>query len=182
MNFLWAPSVYGMLWSLLAFIWTQVARRTKRDLREPDSWASPGAWWGRLFSLTKDVRSDGWGKSCWSEFKSASMSCRAAHFWLVEEASFSSSVAWSSCWWREEGSSAGVGSCNTTVVYSDRNTGGQMSERCTNRENYVHTWDESDIGDFFGDLFTLKVLLRKNINSDSSGSRITRRLLCETLY
>lgn len=58
----------------------------------------------------------------------------------------------------------------------------KCQERCTDTENCVHTWDESDIGDFFGDLFTLKVLLRKNINSDSSGSRITRRLLCKTLY
>lgn len=86
----------------------------KRDQKESDhSDASPWVWWGRLFALTKDVRSHGWGKSCWSELTSASMSCRAAHLWLVEEASFSSSVAWSSCWWREVGSSAGIGSCNT---------------------------------------------------------------------
>lgn len=73
-----------------------------------DSWASPGAGGERLFSLTKDVRSQGSGKSC-AEFKSAS--CREAHLWPVEEASFSSSVAWSSCRW-DWGSSGDSASCN----------------------------------------------------------------------
>lgn len=32
------------------------------------------------------------------------------------------------------------------------------------REQIKHTWDVSDNGDFFGDLFTLKVLLRGKDN------------------
>lgn len=95
----------------------KLAGGKKADQKESDhSNAPPSFWLGRQFSLTNDERSHGWGKSCWSEFTSASMSCRAAHLWLVEEASFSSSVAWSSCWWRDVGSSTGVVSCNMKVV------------------------------------------------------------------
>lgn len=53
--------------------------RHKEQEEDEDKKASPGACWGRLFSLTKDVRSHGRGKSCWSELRSASLSCSAAH-------------------------------------------------------------------------------------------------------
>lgn len=123
--------------------------------------APPGACEGRLFSFTKDVRSHGCGKSCWSEFSSASTSCRAAHLWPVEEASFSSSVAWSSCEW-EAVSSTSPETCNqgksAAAAAGVRSSSG-------GRDGGTRTWeltgDRSDSGDFFGDLFTLKVLLRR---------------------
>lgn len=114
---------YALISHLFGHRWLEVQRGIMESQTVE---ASPGAWWGRLFSLTKDVRSLGWGKSCWSEFNSASMSCRAAHLWLVEEASFSSSVAWSSCGWREGVSSAGVGSCKGGGSDRVRNTGRQQ--------------------------------------------------------
>lgn len=86
----------GVLWCTYEHRWLKEQRVRQR--------ASPGASWGRLFSLTKDVRSEGWGKSCWSAFNSESTSCRAAHLMFVEEANFSSSVAWSSCVPRSSGS------------------------------------------------------------------------------
>lgn len=92
------------------FIWTQREGGFNAKGKWWDSWASPEAGGERLLSLTKDVRSQGSGKSCCTEFKSAS--CRDVHLWLVEEASFSSSVAWSSCRW-DWGSSGDSASCNT---------------------------------------------------------------------
>ncbi|TNN53279.1 hypothetical protein EYF80_036513 [Liparis tanakae] len=63
------------------------------------------------------------------------MSCRAAHLWLVEEASFSSSVAWSSCGRREGVSSASVGSYDTKKEPVTESQGRGRSERlnCTER-------------------------------------------------
>lgn len=54
----------------------------------------------------------------------------------------------------------GVMSCNTKEVAATESEGrGRFEGRQI--ENWVRTWDGSDNGDFFGDLFTLKVLLRK---------------------
>lgn len=126
-----------------------------------DSWASPGAGGERLFSLTKDVRSQGSGKSC-AEFKSAS--CREAHLWPVEEASFSSSVAWSSCRW-DWGSSGDSASCN---MEGGGGCGQGHRRRPAQNLQTIQTCDELESGVFFGDLFTLKVLLRKKIKQSIS--------------
>lgn len=101
------------LWALLygSIICFDVAlTRVSGEDKMTDSNAKPGFSWGRLFSFTKVVTSQGCGKSWWSVFKSWSILWWVALLWLVEEASFSSSVAWSSCWWRDGDSSGDVGS------------------------------------------------------------------------
>lgn len=136
-----------------------------------DHWVSPGGGGERLFSLTKDVRSQGSGKSCCTESKSAS--CREAHLWLVEEASFSSSVAWSSCRW-DWGSSGDSASCDT-----GGDGGGKWDRRRqTSTGNYTHLWWTRQGSFLWWSLHSESITKKKNKKKFDSVWSVNRLFIC----
>lgn len=153
-------------------IWTQVDGGFNTKGKWWDSWASPGAGGERLFSLTKDVRSQGSGKSCCTEFKSAS--CREAHLWLVEEASFSSSVAWSSCRW-DRGSSRD--SCDTGGGGGDGVKYDRRRQTCT--ENYTHLWWTGQWSFLWWPLHSESITKKKNQTKKKTKKKPEFSLFCK---
>ncbi len=113
-----------------AGLWTEnpwlMIRQCSNIIRDSSTF-SPSLSSGKLFSLTKAVKSVGCGKSWGSEVSSTSTSC-LVHFWLVEEASFSSSVAWS-C--ESSGLASGESSCRWLCVCEvEGESGEHIGQHC----------------------------------------------------